>query len=91
MFDFSISPAADANLFTSLEIPLALFAGESRIRLQDGVGICYAKLKGLLAIGSLADVPKQLRLTAADVGQYREGFSGPSKHRANRVRDRKIL
>ena len=86
LFDFSVSAAANAGILTSFEIPAALFTGDNHIRLQEGVGICYAKLKNLLEIGPLADVPSQLCITALDVGQYREVRPGP-KRRATQVQD----
>ncbi len=71
-FDFSISVAACPTLLTSFEIPAHLFAGDGRIRLQEGVGICYAKLKHLLEIGTSTDLPSTLCLTASDLAEYRE-------------------
>jgi hypothetical protein len=44
---FSIFPFLQQStpiFLTSVEIPSELFAGENRIRLQEGVGISYAKL-----------------------------------------------
>jgi len=79
LFDFHVSEAGSANNnLTTFEIPAGLFTGDYRIRLQEGVGICYAMLKHLLEIGGLADLPKALRLTASDVSQYREKQHGPN-------------
>jgi hypothetical protein len=72
LFDFCISAAACPEFFTSFEIPADLFTGVGRIRLQEGVGICYAKLKHLLEVGVLADLPAALCLTAGDLAEYRE-------------------
>ena len=72
VFDFCISVAACPNLLTSFEIPAHLFSGDGRIRLQEGVGICYAKLKHLLEIGASTDLPSTLCLTASDLAEYRE-------------------
>ena len=81
-FDFSVSAAERPDCLTSLEIPAQLFAGADRIRLQDGVGICYAKLKYLLEIGPLIDLPERLCLTASDIAQYREVLPGRGSGRA---------
>jgi len=72
LFDFSVSAIERPAFLTSFEIPAELFAGADRIRLQEGVGICYAKLKFLLENGPLIDVPERLCVTASDVAQYRE-------------------
>ena len=82
LFDFCISAVGCPDFLTSFEIPAGLFTGGDRIRLQEGVGICYAKLKGLLEGGPLSEVPNTLCLTASDLAQYRELVSGPSKRRA---------
>jgi hypothetical protein len=81
VFDFSVTVAESPNLLTSFEIPAHLFSGDGRIRLQEGVGICYAKLKHLLENGASTDVPSTLCLTASDLAQYREVPSRPSKTR----------
>jgi len=80
-FDFSVSETESPNLLTSFEIPAHLFSGDGRIRLQEGVGICYAKLKHLLECGPSADVPSTLCLTASDLAQYREVPGRPVKSR----------
>ena len=78
-FDFCVSVVAEQDVLTSFEIPANLFNGDDRIRLQEGVGICYAKLKHLLEISALTDVPSAVRLTASDLAQYREVTAGPHK------------
>ena len=80
-FDFSVSAAACPDVLTSFEIPAHLFSGTDGIRLQEGVGICYAKLKHLLEVCALTDVPNAVRLTASDLAQYREVMPGPHKRR----------
>ena len=72
LFDFSVSLTERPGFLTSLEIPAQLFAGADRIRLQEGVGICYEKLKYLLENEPLIDVPELLCVTASDVARYRE-------------------
>ena len=72
LFDFSVSGPAVADCLTSFEIPAQFFTRTDRVRLQEGVGICYAKLKQLLETGLLTEVPSQLCLTASDMSQYRE-------------------
>ena len=82
LFDFSISATEHPAFLTSFEMPAELFAGANRIRLQEGVGICYAKLKYLLETGVLSDVPERVCLTASDVAQYREVLPRTSSGRA---------
>jgi len=81
IFDFCVSVAESPTLLTSFEIPGHLFSGDSRIRLQEGVGICYAKLKHLLEISASTDVPSTLCLTASDLAQYKEVPARTSKPR----------
>ena len=81
LFDFCFCNGAP-RFSPSLEIPAQLFAGADRIRLQEGVGICYAKLKYLLEIGPLIDLPERLCLTASDIAQYREVLPGTGSGRA---------
>ena len=81
LFDFSFSEAAGQNFLTSFEIPARFFTGADRVRLQEGVSICYAKLKHLLEISPLTDVPDLLCLTTSDIAQYREVLPGSSKQR----------
>lgn len=82
LFDFSVSAIEGPDLLTSFEIPAELFAGADRIRLQEGVAICYAKLKDLLEIGPLIDLPERLCLTASDIAQYREVLPGRGSRQA---------
>jgi hypothetical protein len=72
VFDFSVSATERPVFLTSFEIPAEFFTGANRIRLQEGVGICYAKLKHLLETWPLIDVPERLCVTASDVDQYRQ-------------------
>jgi hypothetical protein len=72
LFDFSISGAAVPNFSASFEIPAEFFTGADRIRLQEGVGICYAKLKNLLELSLLTELDGNLCLTASDLAQFRE-------------------
>ncbi len=81
-FDFCISAEACPDFLTSFEIPSHLFTGHERIRLQEGVGICYAKLKHLLETTTATDIPSSLCLTQSDLAQYREVVPGPNKRRA---------
>jgi hypothetical protein len=79
LFDFCVSAAEHQNLLTTFEIPLRLLSGDGRIRLQEGVGICYAKLKHLLEVGAFGDIPAALCLTGSDLDQYREVVPGNAK------------
>jgi hypothetical protein len=81
LFDFSVSATANPEVLTSFEIPAHLFTGDARIRLQEGVGICYAKLKHLLELVALTDVPPKLCLTANDLAQYREVTASHARRR----------
>ena len=86
IFDFSVSATQQADVLTSVEIPNQLFAGTNRIRLQEGVGISYAKLKHLLEVGaSTGELPRRLCLTASDVDQYREVLPAGPKRRLGSV------
>ena len=80
IFDFSVSAPSCADVLTSFEISAALFTGGGRIRLQEGVGICYAKLKDLVENSALTDVPGTFCLTSSDLAQYRD--VGPSRRGA---------
>ena len=91
LFDFSISGPGIADFLTSFEISAQFFTGTGRVRLQEGVGICYAKLKELLESGLLTAVPSQLCLTASDLNQYREVTPAAYKRRPeSKTADRKI-
>ena len=80
-FDFAISGLDVAAPVMSLEIPAHFFAGGDHIKLQEGVGICYAKLKHLVEAG-LPDMSTSLCLTTLDMEQYRETRLTGSKHAA---------
>jgi hypothetical protein len=71
-FDFWVSAKAQDTLSISVEIPSELFVGVNHIHLQEGVGICYAKLKHLFQTQLVADIPQVQRLTASDLAQYRQ-------------------
>ena len=91
LFDFNVSGVDAVNLVTSFEIPAEFFTGIARFRLQEGVGICYAKLKQLVETGMSSQVPGRVCLTAADMEQYREVLPGPLRRRpAPDATDRKI-
>ncbi|PYS35490.1 MAG: hypothetical protein DMG14_26880 [Acidobacteria bacterium] len=72
IFDFCISTTQHPDVLTSVEVPTDLLTGADRIRLQEGAGISYAKLKDLVEIGPLTEVPINLCLTASDVARYRQ-------------------
>jgi len=79
-FDFAVSGLDVAEPVMSLEIPAHFFTGEDHVKLQEGVGICYAKLKHLVEEG-LPDLPSSLCLTTLDMEQYRVRLND-SKHSA---------
>jgi len=79
-FDFAVNGLDVADPLMSLEIPAHFFSGDGRIKLQEGVGICYAKLKHLVEAGS--DIPSSLCLTTVDMDQYRDIRLTDSKHAA---------
>ena len=81
LFDFNVSGPAVAEFMTSFEIPAQFFTGIDRLRLQEGVGICYAKLQQLLQTSLLTEVPAELCLTAVDLNQYREVAPTPYKRK----------
>jgi hypothetical protein len=57
---------------TTFELPLHLLTGDARIRLQEGVGICYAKLKHLLELVPMSDVPSAFCLDKSDLTEFGE-------------------
>ena len=83
VFDFCVTVTESPDLLTSFEIPAHLFTGDGRIRLQEGVGICYAKLKHLLESGASTDVPSTVCLTASDLAEYREVIPGHGRRRVS--------
>jgi hypothetical protein len=83
IFDFCISTTEHADVLTSVEVPTELLTGTNRIRLQEGVGISYAKLKHLVEVGPFSELPNRLCLTASDVAQYREVLPTTGKHKSS--------
>ena len=80
-FDFAVSTAGQDALPFSVEIPSALFQGENRIHIQDGVGISYEKLKHLCESGVPEEGRGFVRLTAADLAQHRQASPAPARRR----------
>ena len=72
IFDFWISESDQPDREISVEIPLVFFEGENRIHLQEGVGICYARIKHLLEFGELSETLRLLCLNSADLALHRE-------------------
>lgn len=72
VFDFSVAEVAHIPFLVSIEIPKAHFVGLNRIRLQEGVGVSYAKLKHLLSIEAAENIPQLLCLSVMDLAQYRQ-------------------
>jgi hypothetical protein len=83
IFDFSVSATGEANLVVSVEIPTEFFAGAGSIRLQEGVGIAYAKLKHLFEINPPTEVPPHLSLTASDLARHRQVSPAENKRRSS--------
>jgi hypothetical protein len=81
LFDFCVSGVEEADCNTCFEIPAQFFTGDRRVRLQEGVGICYAKLKQLVESGLLTEVPGDMCLTALDMEEYREAVAPVFKRR----------
>ena len=71
IFEFSLSATSTVAFLICIEIPNALFVGVNRIQLQEGVAISYAKLKHLLTLGAVDEIPRSFCLTASDLAQYR--------------------
>lgn len=80
-FDFTVSGLGVPDPVMSLEIPAHFFTGENHVKLQEGVGICYSKLKQLVEAG-LPELPTSLCLTTLDMEQHREIRPTDSKHAA---------
>lgn len=71
-FDFCVSGPGVAEFLTSCEIPAHFLHGAGRVPLQQGVGICYEKLKRLLETRLLTELPTQMCLTASDLESHRQ-------------------
>lgn len=72
IFDFSISESEHPNREISVEIAMSFFEGDSRIHLQEGVGISYATIKRFLETAQVSETPLLLYLSAADVALHRQ-------------------
>jgi hypothetical protein len=77
IFNFSITGEDRVDTPTSVEIPPSLLTGTNRIALQDGVRICYEKLRSLVGDSSAAKVPRRVSLTEADVADFRSNTKRP--------------
>lgn len=71
IFEFSFSANSKVGFLIFIEIPKELFVGVNRIQLQEGVAISYAKLKHLLTVGTVDEIPRSFSLTPSDLAQYR--------------------
>ncbi len=70
MLDFTLDvPNHDQQILT-FNVPGMFFIGEDRILLQEAAGICYAKLKNLVANES--PVSEKLLITDNDIYLYRQ-------------------
>jgi hypothetical protein len=72
VFDFSISGPSVSGVSISVEVPAAFFAGDARIALQQGASVCYAKLRDLVQVTPLGDLPSEVHLSKSDLDRYRE-------------------
>lgn len=70
-FDFSITSAGETATRVSLVIPALMFTGANRISYQESAKICYEKLRVLLENQQRIPGPLQIRLTGADIAQFR--------------------
>ena len=71
-FDFYVKAADQEQIIVTVDIPGILFAGTSRIMVQEAAGICSAKIKELCDAAGVEKLPTRLLLTGHDVGQLRE-------------------
>jgi hypothetical protein len=72
VFEFSISGPSVSALLISVEVRAAFFAGDDRIALQQGAGVCYAKLRDLIQVMPLGNLPAEVHLSESDLDRYRE-------------------
>jgi hypothetical protein len=71
-FEFAVkSPSREISIVV-MDIPGSMFTGANRILLQEGAGICMAKLRSLHALAGSEPLPIQVRLTEDDIREYRE-------------------
>ena len=71
-FDFYVSGADHQPATVSVDIPGIFFSGTTRIMVQEGASICYAKIKELCGADGIENLPERLLLTGNDVSQLRE-------------------
>jgi hypothetical protein len=84
LFDFCVFAPGSEHPITTLHIAAQFLNGDKRIRLQEGVGICYSKLKHLLDIGAIEDVPSTSFVTESDLAEFRAGVDAGAKRSAGR-------
>jgi hypothetical protein len=70
-FEFVVKTPDRETSTVAMEIPGALFSGPDRVLVQEGAGICFAMLRRLLETMSPQPLPSEIRLTEADVREYR--------------------
>ena len=74
-FDFFVKDADQQQVPVSVDIPGILFAGSTRIMVQEAAGICSAKIKQICGSDGVEKLPPRLLLTGHDISEFRE----PSK------------
>ena len=77
-FDFQVKAAEQEEVTISVDIPGLMFAGSTRIMVQEAAGICSAKIKELCGAEGTEKLPSRLLLTGHDISQFREP---PKSHR----------
>ena len=70
-FDFSITTLDHGTKVVSVEVPAFFFVGADRISFQEGPGICYEKLKQLLASEQTGGNRDRVRISLDDVTRLR--------------------
>jgi len=69
--DFSVTAPGQTARRVSCEIPASAFTGASRITFQESAAVCYEKLRDVLEREREIQDRLCLRLTDADIQQYR--------------------
>jgi hypothetical protein len=71
-FEFAVRSASRQTAKVVLVIPGAVFAGPNRLLVQEGAGICMAKLRSLYALAVSEALPPQIQISEDDIREYRE-------------------
>jgi hypothetical protein len=71
-FEFSVKGADQEYTIISVDIPGSMFTGTNRIMVQEGVGICFEKLRTLYENAEADPIPTVVLLTEQDITKFRQ-------------------